>query len=247
MWVGGLTAIETFRFPGCPPAATPSLTLRSTTTLPPGCRCLDGWTISAVGTTKIRWASFSPAEASTQGSRPRFSSIQKSGLQNLCVMLQMIGHERLNEKVPMVIARLHAEREFLSRRRGRGGEFFGQQLLVREELIGRALVYQDVRREGLARHELGRIMFAPGLLIGTQVIGERLLSPRGLHRRGDGRERRYGPVLRRIAQCECQGAVASHRVAEDPGGTGQGGQIGRHGFGKFAGDIAVHAVIRRPW
>ena len=48
-----------------------------------------------------------------------------SFLQNLCVMLQMIGHERLDEIVPVVIARLHAQVQLLSRRRGRGGEFFG--------------------------------------------------------------------------------------------------------------------------
>lgn len=48
-----------------------------------------------------------------------------SFLQNLRVMLQVIGHERLNEIVPVVIAWLHAQVEFLSRRRCRGGEFFG--------------------------------------------------------------------------------------------------------------------------
>src|SRR6202035_1137021 len=38
-----------------------------------------------------------------------------SFLQNPCVMLQMIGHEGLNEIVPVVIARLHAQVQLLSR------------------------------------------------------------------------------------------------------------------------------------
>ena len=40
--------------------------------------------------------------------------------------------------------------------------------------------------------------------------------------------------------------MASHRVSENAGGAGQRRQIGRHDLGKFAGDVTVHAVIRRP-
>jgi len=90
----------------------------------------------------------SPQQRRLRGGQPRSSSLgalirarvilragraENQGFQKSCVMLQMIGHEGLNEIVPVVIARLHAQGKLLSRRRRRGREFFGQQLLVREK------------------------------------------------------------------------------------------------------------------
>ena len=84
-------------------------------------------------------------------------------------MLQMVRHERLNEIVPVVVARLHAQRELLSGCRGRGGEFFGQQLLVREKLIGPALV--DLIMQLLLL--VGAGVWLHSLLVQTELYGVR--------------------------------------------------------------------------
>src|SRR5882757_1700770 len=90
-------------------------------------------------------------------------------LQDLRVVPQMIAHEGLNEIVAVIVALLHTQRELLSRlRRGRR-EFLGQQLLIRQKLIGRALIDQDVNRERFSCDQLAGIVLAPFFPVGAQI------------------------------------------------------------------------------
>jgi hypothetical protein len=62
------------------------------------------------------------------------------------VVPQVTGHERLNVVVAVVVALLHAKREPLARLGCGGRKSLGQQLLIRQKLVGGALIDQDMSR-----------------------------------------------------------------------------------------------------
>src|SRR5260221_10889030 len=96
--------------------------------------------------------------------------------QLLRVVAQMVRHEGLHEVVAVIVARLHAQAERLTRLCGGRGEYFRHQLLG-QKLIPGALIDEDRSRKRPARDQLAGVVLAPTLGIRPEIIGERLLSP----------------------------------------------------------------------
>ena len=120
--------------------------------------------------------------AITEGVPPPSAGVQAFG-----VPADVVADEGRHEVVRVVVARLHAQ----GQRHVLGLAGFGEQLraqLVLQELVGVALVDQDVARPAAARHQGAGIMLCPRFLIGAEIGVENLLSPRHLGRRHDRRE-----------------------------------------------------------
>lgn len=69
--------------------------------------------------------------------------------------------------------------------------------------------------EARKTYQLCGVILLPLLLIVSQVAREGLLAPGDLGGVADGREGTDGLVELRIAQAQCQGAMAPHGVAHD--------------------------------
>src|SRR6201995_4082845 len=77
--------------------------------------------------------------------RPRrFDCGPALSFQDIRVMLQMIGHESLNEIIAVIVALLHAQLELLSRFRRGGRKFLRQQLSILQKMICGPLGYEDL-------------------------------------------------------------------------------------------------------
>src|ERR1700723_4388682 len=166
-------------------------------------------------------------------------------LQLLSVMAQVVRHESLYEVVPVIVARLNAQVHRLTGLGRSRGEFLRHQLFD-EEWIGRALIDENGAGKRLARDQLAGGVFPPSLSIRPEIVGERFLAPRTLHRCRDRRERgnRFVPV--RVAQRANQRAVTSHGMAEDSGCAGLGGKMGGDQLRQLPRDITVHPIVLRP-
>src|SRR5258706_12201753 len=149
-----------------------------TMTSPADCLFLRASITCSGGTMKRPWAFFNPPAVCTQEPRPS----SDPSFQLLRMVAQVIPHEGLHEVVAMIIARLHAQAERLTRLGGGRGEYLRQQLLG-QKLIRRPLIDEDRPRKRPARDQLAGVVFAPALGILPQIIRERLPAPGGLHRR----------------------------------------------------------------
>src|SRR5579863_8297684 len=141
--------------------------------------------------------------------RTTFSCAQRRRM-----MTQMIFHERADEPIAVVVAGLHAQIQRLTDFLAHLGENLRTQGLV-EELVGIALVDQDRTREAFALHQLGRIVWFPGLAVGAEETRKCGFTPAHLHRRHDRRECRYRTIAIRVLERDRQCAVATHRMAEN--------------------------------
>src|SRR5688500_14708899 len=99
----------------------------------------------------------------------------------------MVLDEGRDEIIAVVVAELHAEGEVDAG----GAASVGEQLrakLALEEIIGAALVDEDLRYPRAVLDQGDRVVGAPGRAIGAEIEGERLLAPRHAAGRDDRRE-----------------------------------------------------------
>lgn len=133
-------------------------------------------------------------------------STNLEGLQGICMELEVLLDEGGNVVVAVVILRTQAIVE-LQLRILHLAEIFGQELLFLEEFVAVSLVEEDrPLRSVVLLGEFGGIVLRPCSLVGAQVAGEGLLSPRTLRRVADGRECRDGLEILRIRQADCERA-----------------------------------------
>ena len=123
----------------------------------------------------------------------------------------VVSHERLDEPVAVVIARLHPQGQVLARG-GSGLLECGRLQLHGQELVGVALVHEDRPGIGAAPQQRRRIPLIPRRPVRAEIAGERLLAPGHRRRVADGRKRRHRLPARRVAQRRHQRAVPAHRV-----------------------------------
>src|SRR4029453_7370157 len=88
----------------------------------------------------------------------------------------VVGHGGGEAVVGVIVPRLHAQGQRHAARLARLGEQFRPQLLL-EELVGIALVDQDVARPAAAGQQRTGIILAPRLLVRSQIGVEGLLPP----------------------------------------------------------------------
>src|SRR5579863_1231748 len=122
--------------------------------------------------------------------------------------------------------------------------------LTLEELIGEPLVDQDWSASGRIldpRHDLGRIVATPLPSVRPKITGQRLLTPGALLRSGNRSKRRDRLVDPGVAQPECQGAVSTHRVAEDPRAAAVGRELRFDQRPQLLGHVRVHPEMLLPW
>ena len=119
----------------------------------------------------------------------------------------MLIHQRLDEVIAVVIARVLAQRQRLAYLLASAGKSLGQQLLLQQEFIGQTLVDQNafgVRHLPmflhLRRHQSAGIVRRPQAAILAQIRAKRLVSPSAIHRVGDGRKGRDAFEQPRVAQ-----------------------------------------------
>ena len=111
------------------------------------------------------------------------------------VVRQMVGDERLDEVVAVVVARMAAEIEPLVGLPARRFEQVGMKLRL-QELVVLALVDEDRPAPRTGADEGGGVVRGPGRPIVSEVAAERLLAPRALRggaNRSERGDRRYAP------------------------------------------------------
>ena len=91
-------------------------------------------------------------------------------------MLQMVGDERLDEVVAVVVARVPAELQRLTGPGARLLQEMGVELGL-EELVVLALVDEDRSAPGAGSDQRGRVVPGPGGPVVAEETGERLLAP----------------------------------------------------------------------
>src|SRR4051812_33139952 len=102
----------------------------------------------------------------------------------------VIGDERLDEPVRVIVSRMAAQGEALTGGAGGRLERLGAQLPV-EKLVGEPLVNENLAAARGAPEQHARVVRLPPRTIGAEVAAERLLAPRYRHRVGDRCERRH--------------------------------------------------------
>ena len=91
-------------------------------------------------------------------------------------MLQVLGDERLDEVVAVVVARVAAKLKRLARPRAHFFEEIGVELGI-EELVVLALVDEDWRAPRPGPDQRSGVVLRPGGLVVAQVAAERLFPP----------------------------------------------------------------------
>ena len=111
----------------------------------------------------------------------------------------MLGHERGDEEIGMVIAFLHADGCI------HPGCFHSvlQQMcfeLLFQKIVRRTLIDQKMRQACAISNQRGGIVFTPVRAVIAKIPAQRLLAPRASQRRDDGRKCTDRAKARRIAQ-----------------------------------------------
>ena len=148
--------------------------------------------------------------------------------------------------IAVVVPRLHPQRQGDPRLVTRLGQQLGTQLLG-QELVGIALIDQQVGQSRAVLDQGNGIRLSPGGAVLPQIAAQRLLTPGHLGRRDDGREGRHAAEAVRVAQTDGQRTVAAHRVAGDrlrvPVGDRE--MLGDQ-RGQLLLDIGPHPEVRGP-
>ena len=165
-------------------------------------------------------------------------------VQRVRVELDVIRHERGDEKVRVVEPRALPNRNFLAHGFRRGFKRVHAELL-RKELIIQALVDEDVGVHGGS----GGFEERRGVVCGAvdAVCGKRLLTPRALRRIADWRECAGGRPRVRGLERDGEGAVAAHAVPADGFEPWCRGQVAFDERRELSRDVRVHLEVFRPW
>ena len=110
-------------------------------------------------------------------------------LQSLRVPGEMIGHERRDEIIAVVVPRLAPQRQRDAGRRACLLQQFGPQFLF-DERVRLADIDEDFFDARTVLDQRDGVMLAPGCAVLAEIAAERLLPPRHLARRDDRREGR---------------------------------------------------------
>src|SRR3546814_20731063 len=89
----------------------------------------------------------------------------------------MLGHEGRDEIIAMIVARLHADRRFLSGALARLDQQLGLEL-PGQKSIGIALVDEQIGQSRAGRDQRAGVVGTPGLAILAQIARPRLFAPR---------------------------------------------------------------------
>src|SRR5262245_30500878 len=137
-----------------------------------------------------------------------------SALQPLGVPAQMVSQECGDEVVAVIVAGLPAQGEgdpgFLARAL--------QQLraeLLREKLVGVAVVDQQIGQSGAVLDQRDRIVLAPCLPVIAEIAAERLDAPWHPRRCDNRRKRTDRAIAARMTQRDGERAVTAHRMAKN--------------------------------
>src|SRR5688572_6471035 len=166
-------------------------------------------------------------------------------MQPLGVPADVVADEGRHEVVRVVVARLHAQ----GQRHVLGLAGFGEQLRAQlrlQELIGVALVDQDVAGPAAARHQGAGIILGPHLVVGTEIGVERLLSPRHLAGRHDRREGRDRFEAVRVLHRDGERAVPAHGMAGDAEAREVDREGTRNNLRQLIHHVVVHLEVLRP-
>ena len=101
----------------------------------------------------------------------------------------MVGHERRDEIIAVVVPRLAPERQWDSGRRACSFEEFGPQLFF-DERVRIADVDKQLGQPRAVLDQGDGVMLVPCIAVAAEITGQRLLPPRHLARcddRGEGR------------------------------------------------------------
>lgn len=178
-------------------------------------------------------------------------------LQRLQMMRQMLADQRRHKIVAMIVAPVRRIVQRHTRIAAHLHQALRQQLTLLQERVRSALI--DEQPQPLDRCQIGGhfsgganqlsgVPSAPSLtrFVGAQIPGQRFLAPRALHRIGDGRQSRSGPIQTGIAQRTNQRTVTAHAVTGDALAAGNDRQLGGAQRNQFDGDVAVHAIVVGP-
>mmetsp|Transcript_1920 Transcript_1920/g.5834 ORF Transcript_1920/g.5834 Transcript_1920/m.5834 type:complete len:356 (+) Transcript_1920:1211-2278(+) len=156
---------------------------------------------------------------------------------------QVVLDEGGDEVVRVVVALLHPERQ-------RDAPLVAGRLqspwlqLILEEIVASSLVHEQPHGwSAVLLHQLDGVVLLPALLVGPQVEGQGLLSPRAVRRVRDGGEGGDGPVGAWILQRDGQGAVSTHAVAHDPNSVRSNWQMRTNQGRQLLCDVVQHVIM----
>src|ERR1035438_2551114 len=170
----------------------------------------------------------------------------RSDAQSRGVPAQMIFDECRYEIIAVVVAGPAAEQQWNCRLRAGALQQFGTELFG-QELIGIAVIDQQIGKTRAVLDEGDSIVPAPGRAVMAEISAQGLDAPRHLRRRDNRRKRAGGAIATGMAQGNRECAVATHRMPEDRLALGVNWKLRSHQFGKLFRHIAPHAVILRKW
>ena len=159
----------------------------------------------------------------------------------------VIAHKTGDEIIGVVVAGLQAELYVDACIIAGSLEEGGAELLC-QEVVGVALIDQDIALPAAVAQQGARVVVGPGRPVVAEIASECLMAPGHFHGRHDGCEGRDGFVGVLVFERDGERAVAAHGMAKDalPAHIRAVDRPGDE-LGQLVDDIGVHPIVLGPW